>query len=304
MVTSVDGHVNGVLALIGSTGLTCKYREAIAAFDLRVRHVLVDWSVMNLDLQGRTAVVTGASKGIGLAIVRALVAEGVTVVAGARSPSDELNSFVGAGQVRFVAVDLSQPDAAARLIDEAGDSIDILVNNVGLATSRTGGFLAVTDDEWHASLTLNLLAAVRTTRATLPVMLAAGGGVIVNVASVNALLPDPSVVDYSAAKAALLNLGKSLSKEFGGRGIRVNSVSPGPVETDLWLGSHGVAETVSRATGIAPADVAAAAAAGAATGRFSHPSEIADLVLFLASDRAANVTGANVTIDGGLITTM
>lgn len=259
---------------------------------------------MNLNLQGRTAVVTGASKGIGLAIVRALVAEGVTVIAGSRTVSDELHNLVGAGQVRFVPVDLAQPDAAATLIEQAGDSIDILVNNVGLATSRTGGFFSVTDDEWVTSLNLNLLAAVRTTRAALPLMLTAGGGVIVNVVSVNALLPDPAVIDYSAAKAALLNFGKSLSKEFGGRGIRVNSVSPGPVETDLWLGSNGVAETVSRATGIAPADVAAAAASGAATGRFSHPSEIADLVLFLASDRAGNITGANVAIDGGLITTL
>ena len=259
---------------------------------------------MNLNLHGRTAVVTGASKGIGLAIVRALVAEGVTVIAGSRTVSDELHNLVGAGQVRFVPVDLSHPDAAATLIEEAGDSIDILINNVGLATSRPGGFLSVTDDEWVTSLNLNLLAAVRTTRAALPLLLAAGGGVIVNVVSVNALLPDPAVIDYSAAKAALLNFGKSLSKEFGGRGIRVNSVSPGPVETDLWLGSNGVAETVSRATGVAPADVAAAAAAGAATGRFSHPTEIADLVLFLASDRAANVTGTNVTIDGGLITTL
>lgn len=274
------------------------------AFDIRVRRVLVDGSVMNLNLQGRTAVVTGASKGIGLAIVRALVAEGVSVVAGARAVSDELHNLVGAGQVRFVAVDLAQPEAAATLIEQAGDSIDILVNNVGLASSRTGGFLSVTDEDWVTSLNLNLLAAVRTTRAAIPVFLAAGGGVIVNVVSVNALLPDPAVIDYSAAKAALLNFGKSVSKEFGGRGIRVNSVSPGPVETDLWLGKTGVAETVSRATGISPADVAAAAAAGAATGRFSHPSEIADLVLFLASDRAANVTGANVTVDGGLITTI
>lgn len=259
---------------------------------------------MDLGLQGSVAVVTGASKGIGLAIVRALVSEGVTVVAGARSSSAELDELVETGQARFVSVDLAQPGAGQVLVDAAGPKIDILVNNVGLARTRINGFLEISDEEWSASLNLNLLAAVRTTKAVLPVMLQAGGGAIVNVASVNALLPDPAVIDYGAAKAALWNFAKALSKEFGGRGIRVNSVSPGPVETDLWLGSGGVADTVSRATGTAPAGVAAAAVAGSATGRFSHPSEIADVVLFLASGKAANVTGSNFTIDGGLVTTL
>lgn len=259
---------------------------------------------MELTLQGKTAVVTGASKGIGLAIVRAFVAEGVTVVAGARSSTAELTALVGAGQVRYIPVDLARPDGAAELIEAAGDQVDILVNNVGLALSRTGGFLSLTDEDWAASLNLNLLAAVRTSRAALPVMLAAGSGVIVNLASVNSFLPDPAVIDYSASKAAVWNFSKSLSKEFGGRGIRVNSVSPGPVETDLWLGTEGVAETVSRATGLAPAEVARAAVAESATGRFSHPSEVADLVLFLASERAANITGSTFTIDGGLISTL
>lgn len=153
-------------------------------------------------------------------------------------------------------------------------------------------------------MNLNFLAAMRVTRAALPKMLQAGGGTIVNVTSVNAFLPDPAVIDYSAAKAALWNFAKSLSKEYGRQGIRVNCVSPGPVETDLWLGSGGVADTVSRATGRTPADVASAATSGAATGRFSRPSEIADVVLFLASDKVANATGSNFTIDGGLITTL
>ena len=115
------------------------------------------------------------------------------------------------------------------------------------------------------------MAAVRTTRAALPVMLAAGRGTIVNTSSVNAFLPDPGVLDYSAAKAALASFSKSLSKEVGPRGVRVNTISPGPVATDLWLGDHGVAATVSQATGASPQDVERQAAHQSVTGRFSRP---------------------------------
>jgi NAD(P)-dependent dehydrogenase (short-subunit alcohol dehydrogenase family) len=171
-------------------------------------------------------------------------------------------------------------------------------------TPRLDGFLSVTDEQWLASLTLTFLAAVRMTRAVLPSMLAAGRGTIVNTCSVNAFLPDPAVIDYSAAKAALANFSKALSKEVGPAGIRVNTVSPGPVSTELWLGDHGVAATVAGAQGGDPSAVAAAAAGEAATGRFTEPQEVADLVVLLASDRAANVTGADFVIDGGLVKTL
>ena len=134
-------------------------------------------------------------------------------------------------------------------------------------------------------------------------MLAAGKGSIVTVCSVNAALPDPAVLDYSAAKAALAGFCKALSKEVGPRGVRVNTVSPGPVATDLWLGQDGVAATIARAKGVDPAAVASNAAADSVTGRFTQPDQIADLVLLLASDRAGNVTGADFVIDGGLVTT-
>lgn len=261
---------------------------------------------MNLDLDGRTAIVTGASRGIGLAIVRTLAAEGAHVVAGARRSSEELAALADGGGVEFVAVDLSVAGQADLLVSAAlaHGGVDVLVNNVGAATTRLDGFLAVTDEQWLASFTVNLLAAVRTTRAVLPTMLAAGRGSIVNTGSVNAFLPDLAVIDYCAAKAALANFGKALSKEVGPKGIRVNTVSPGPVETDLWLGAGGVARTVAEATGGDPAAVAARAAADSVTGRFTRPQEVADLVAFLAGDRAANMTGADVTIDGGLITTL
>jgi NAD(P)-dependent dehydrogenase (short-subunit alcohol dehydrogenase family) len=258
---------------------------------------------MDLGLNGRTAVVTGASRGIGLAVTRGLVAEGVRVTAGALKSSAELDELAGTGLVRGVEVNLADPGGPATLVGAAGDRIDILVNNVGAAPPRPGGFAEITDEDWQSTLTLDLMAAVRATRAALPVMIAAGKGAIVNISSVNAFLPDPGVMDYSAAKAALANFSKSLSKEVGAHGIRVNTISPGPVATDLWLGDHGVAATVGRATGARPEDVQSQAAQQMVTGRFSRPEEIADLVLVLASDRTANVTGADITIDGGLTPT-
>ena len=205
--------------------------------------------------------------------------------------------------MRVLEADLAEPGGPARLVTMAGDRIDILVNNVGGASARIGGFLSITDEEWQTTLNLNLMATVRATRSALPVMLAAGRGAIVNICSVNSVLSDPAVMDYSAAKAALASFSKALSKEVGPKGIRVNTVSPGPVATDLWLGDHGVAATVSRATGTRPEDVASDAAREMVTGRFSRPDEVADLVLVLASDVTANVTGADFRIDGGLVPT-
>jgi NAD(P)-dependent dehydrogenase (short-subunit alcohol dehydrogenase family) len=259
---------------------------------------------MDLGLTNRVAVVTGASRGIGLAIVRALVDEGARVIAGAKSSSDELEELARTGTVQAVQVDLADERGPSTLVAHAGDRLDILVNNVGIAPPRVNGFVHITDEEWYASINLNLMAAVRASRSAIPVMVAAGRGAIVNMSSVNAFLPDPGVLDYCATKGALHNLSKSLSKEFGPQGIRVNAVCPGPVSTSLWLGEGGVAETVSRASGQSSEEIAAGAAAQSVTGRFTKPEEVADLVVLLASDRTSNVTGASFTIDGGLITTL
>ena len=261
---------------------------------------------MDLHLEGRTAVVTGASKGIGLAIARALAAEGVSVVAGALRGSSELDELTRTDDVHAVSVDLTAPDGPAQLVATAVDrfgGVDLLVNNVGAVRPRLDGFVALTDDDWEWALTINFLAAVRTMRAAIPAMSGRPGANIVTISSVNAFLPDPGVIDYSAAKGALTNLCKSLSKELG-PDIRVNTISPGPVRTDLWLGAGGVAATVGGAAGTDPADVVRQQEAAAASGRFTTPAEIADLVLYLASDRAANITGSDVVIDGGLITTL
>jgi len=261
---------------------------------------------MDLGLQGKIAVVTGASRGIGLAITQALIDEGVHVVAGARDRSEELDALVRRGAVEAVTVDLSTPRGPTDLVAVAlgHGRVDIVVNNVGAATPRLTGFVDVTDEQWLATLNLNLMAAVRTVRAALPAMIAACRGTIVTTSSVNSFLPDPAVIDYSASKAALANFCKSLSKEVGPHGIRVNTVSPGPVTTALWLGDDGVAARVARSSGGDAKAIVEQQAKQAPTGRFTHPNEVADLVVFLASDRAANITGADFVIDGGLITTL
>jgi NAD(P)-dependent dehydrogenase (short-subunit alcohol dehydrogenase family) len=258
---------------------------------------------VDLELTDKVAVVTGASKGIGLAVVHELAAEGAKVVAGART----IDSLQGIEGIAPLAVDLADPHGPARLVEHAIElhsRVDVLVNNVGAAHVRVDGFLATGDEDFESSLNLNFFAALRATRAAVARMTEQGEGTIVNVASVNSFFePDGAVIDYGAAKAALVNLAKSLSQELGPKGIRVTSVSPGQVATDLWLGDDGVAATVGRATGTDADAVRRQAVAGIPMGRFTTPREVATLVTLLASPRMANVTGANWVIDGGLIKT-
>ena len=151
-------------------------------------------------------------------------------------------------------VDLAAAEGPGLLVQRALDDhgrIDVLVNNVGGVRLRLDGFLGTGDEEFEWAMRMNFFSALRATRAAIPHMVDQGGGAIVNVASVNSFFqPDAGTIDYGAAKAALLNLSKSLAQEFGAKGIHVNCVSPGPVATDLWLGEHGVAETVAAASGV------------------------------------------------------
>ena len=258
---------------------------------------------MDLRLTDKVAVVTGASKGIGLAVTQALVQEGAYVVAGAR----DTKSLEGLDRVTPVAVDLTSPEGPAQLVQTAiakHGRIDVLVNNVGAVRPRLDGFLATSDEDFEWAMQMNFFTTLRATRAALGPMVEQGTGAIVNIASVNAFFqPDGATIDYGASKAAVVNLTKSLAQEFGPKGIHVNAVSPGPVSTELWL---GVAQTVGKAMGV-DADTAreriVAGLGGFATGEFTTPEEVATLVVLLASDRTANVTGANYIIDGGLIKT-
>ncbi|MEU6146845.1 SDR family oxidoreductase [Streptomyces sp. NPDC047081] len=256
-------------------------------------------------LVGQAVVVTGAGRGIGLAVVEAFLAAGSSVVAGSRERTEALDALVKQGaELTVVEVDLATPDGPAALVAEAvavHGGVDVLVNNVGAVRPRVDGFLSVTDEDWEWTFTVNLMAAVRTTRAALPHLLATGAGRIVTVSSVNARLPDPLVIDYGAAKAALTNFCKALSKEVGPQGVRVNTVGPGPVETALWQGADGVAATVGASRGVDPREVARGAAGQSVTGRFTRPAEVADLVVYLAGPAATNITGADFIIDGGLV---
>ena len=258
---------------------------------------------MDLQLTDKVAVVTGANKGIGLAITKALVAEGANIVAGSLSTEN----LDGLDRVTAVAVNLLAEDGPALLVQKAIDEygrLDVLVNNVGAVRIRVDGFLGTSDEEFEWALQMDFFTCLRATRAALGPMLEQGSGSIVNVASVNSFFqPDAATIDYGVAKAAVVNLSKSLAQEFGPQGIRVNCVSPGQVSTDLWLGEHGVAATIGNATGVDADTVRETAVASIATGRFTTPEEVATLITMLASERLANVTGVNYVIDGGLIKT-
>jgi len=250
---------------------------------------------VDLGLEGKVALVTGVSQGIGLECANALVAEGVRVLGTSRSAPPETAGLT------HLELDMLEPGAPQRAVDETVarlGSLDILVNNVGSGRLSTG-FADEPDTVWADVLELNLMTAIRATRAALP-HLVEGGGVVVNISSVNGHIPSPSIYAYSAGKAAMDNLTVGLSQEFARQGVRVVGVAPGPVGTPMWLGPAGVAATVAARTGATPQAVVDEAAAGIPIGRFTTPEEVGDLVAFLASARAGAITGTTIRIDGGI----
>lgn len=264
---------------------------------------------MDLNLSNHIVIVTGASKGIGLAVTRTFVAEGATVVAASRTATPELTELGSA--VHHVSIDLADPSAPAHLVSEAVERfgrVDVLINNAGGPPPGTSmpvfGFLDRTDDDWRAMIDFNLLSAVRATRAVLPIMVANGGGSIVNIGTTHAIVPSAVNVDYGAAKAALRNVTQALSEEFAPQGVRVNSVTPGPVLTPWWTDRGGAADILAGQTGsdrdhvmttLAPEMMALS------TGRLADPQEVADAVVLVSSPRSASTTGADVIIDAGLV---
>ncbi|MGW0886078.1 SDR family oxidoreductase [Streptomyces sp. NPDC002671] len=261
---------------------------------------------MDLGISGRTALVTGASRGIGLAIAQTLAAEGVRVVGAARTVTPELEKVAAAA----VSVDLSTRDGARSIVDQAlatVGGIDFLVNNVGAGDPENlslDGFLDVDDEQWQGIFDLNLFSAVWTTKAALPSILERKGA-IVNISSINARMPTGAPVGYAEAKAALTQFGKRLSEELAPRGVRVNTVSPGPTVSPQWTDPDRLGGKVAAMSGVGHSDLLAALPGkfGIASGRLTEPEEVADLVAFLLSDRAANIHGADHVIDGGTLKT-
>ncbi|ACZ85957.1 SDR family NAD(P)-dependent oxidoreductase [Streptosporangium roseum] len=265
---------------------------------------------MDLQLSGRIALVTGASQGVGLATTRTLLQEGALVVAVSRRTSPGLDELAGPNLVH-APVDLAHPEGpgvAVAYTAEAFGGLDILVNNAGGpppgAQLPRFGFLSATDEDWRAMFEFNLFSAVRAIRAAIPLMLARGGGAIVNISSVNARKPAPMNVDYNAAKAGLTNLTKALSEEYGPQGIRVNTVSPGPVRTAWWTEEGGAADIIAARTGAdrdTVLDKIVPEMMNLTTGRLVEPQEIADVVALLVSPRSASTTGAEFSVDAGFL---
>ena len=257
---------------------------------------------MELGLKGKVVVVSGAASGIGLATVRSLLREGAKVAGGDLNPTALVD--LGRDECLAITADLATEDGndalVGRTIDRFG-RIDAIVNNVGTFPYREG-FLETSVDEWKRSIDINFLSMVRLTRGALPHMLKGGQGSIVSVASECGRQPDVFFVDYSVTKAAILNLSKSLANEFGPRGIRSNVVSPGPTRTTQWDIPGGFGDSLAARFGLGKEDAIehfAKKERKLPTGGIGRPEEVAAVITFLVSEIAAQVTGAEYTVNGG-----
>jgi NAD(P)-dependent dehydrogenase (short-subunit alcohol dehydrogenase family) len=248
---------------------------------------------MGGELRGLRALITGASKGIGYAIATRLHDEGATALATARTAPPDLPK-----DLQFVAADVASVDGCAAVADAVRA-------RVGGSSAPAGGFAMLDDDEWQRALNLNLFPAVRLDRALLPMMLAQGSGVIVHITSIQSRLPLPdATIAYAAAKAALANYSKALSKEVSPKGVRVVRVSPGWVETDGAVGLVNELATKKRTDYDGARKILMDSLGGIPIGRPAKPEEVADLVAFLASPRAGSITGTEYVIDGGTVPTV
>ena len=245
---------------------------------------------MDLGLTAKKCLVTGSTGGIGLEVVRQLVTEGALVVTCGRRGAP------GVGEATHVVADLARDGEPERVVAEAVAALgglDVLVNNVG--TARIARFEEVPDEEWLEYWQLNVMSYVRAIRAALP-FLRKGGGAVVNLSSSAGKRPSTSMPHYSVTKAAVLSLSRLVADLYASDGIRCNAVSPGPTETEIWLGDGGLAEQQGDRD-----EVLVKVGSGRPLGRLARPEEIAAVVVFLCSERASYVTGAAWSADGGTV---
>ena len=252
-----------------------------------------------LTLKGKRALITGGTQGAGAATVTLFRTLGAEVLTTARSRPATL------ADVRFVAADLTTLEGCAKVAGAARElmaGVDIIVHMLGGSSAPGGGFAALGETEWQAELNLNLLPAVRLDRLLVPGMVAQGSGVVIHVTSIQRLLPLPEATTaYASAKAALSVYSKSLSKEVSPKGVRVVRVAPGWIETEA---SVRLAERLASEAGTdyeGGKQIIMSSLGGIPLGRPSKPGEIADLIAFLASDRASGITGTEYVIDGGTV---
>ena len=258
---------------------------------------------MDLGLGGKVCVVTGASRGIGRATARKLCDEGAKVLFVARSAEDLAAEADRCGG-EWLAIDVTDPDAPDRIVSTCAEQmggIDVLVNNAGTSFARPLDEL--TDDDWHGQWELHVMASMRLMRAAAPRMARAGGGRIVNVASSAGKRPSLTNAAYSVTKAAQLSLSRVFADTWASDGVLVNSVAPGATASELWMGEGGLADQTAASAGDR-ATAIAAQEAKVPLGRFAEPDEVADVIVFLCSARASDVTGAAWSVDGGTVATI
>lgn len=255
------------------------------------------------EFQGKRALVTGGTKGMGFAIVKRLAEAGATVLTTARTiPTD-----YKIPNVHLVQADITKPEDTAIIIEAVKEKlggIDILINTVGGASTPPGGALALTEEDWMETLNMNLLGAVRLDRGLLPLMVDQGKAAIIHVSSIQRKMPlYETTLAYAASKAALTNYSKGLSKEFSPKGIRINTIAPGFIQTEA---ADRMIDRIATAAGSREAALAELmnSLGGIPIGRPGLPEEVAELAAFLVSDRAASITGSEYVIDGGTLATI